>query len=1217
MNIQRCMHSIKNVMTVLCSSVLVLGLSQSIDSAVAATPPTSISDVPLTLVQPTHPQVLILLGNSQSMDGNLSGAIMTGSGNTTGVTSETSSPTKYVVPDGFTPPCVSTIDADGKAPYTAVVDSGYCDNSASRLNVAKASIMAILQQYSGNTDFGLMDFDTGTDTPNFMKTWVYYMSPEGGFTFSDTPPTGTEGVDWVNNPCYNKTNAACTAVSNHYAGLSITNRRYVKIAGSSDQPSVNDVLYSSSNLPDAFVVYNGIYDGLVLTYSGLQCSSTAVSGPYPDDFTLDDYKQGDISICYKSATDLSGPFSTGPTNAGYVAYTDEVMYAKRGFGYYTTGVSATDGNLLVPVKPVECSVSSTFCGHPTQTDINSYVATFADFLQPETNDASSSEIKSLAAQSALPGLLKGAYDYFTGTSAPVASNGCTAQRYVVLMTDGLPTKDLLGNNWPPLGSDAATGYSVTATNDQALIDTLSEIKALKDAGIKTYVVGLGAGVDSSKNPDAAAALTAMAVAGGTEDYFPATTPQEVATDMQVIMAQVEAANLTTTAAAVNSTGLRSDTTVYQGQFESQDQYGDWTGNLFAYPVASDGSVDTDPSSAKWSGQDTLDGQDWNTGRLIVTWDPTANNGEPFRHAAASFTTTNTLGLELMKGSGTTLDATHLANVVEYLRGNVDQEQRNDGDYRSRAHILGDIVDSNPLFIGAPRRYIANSSYISFQTDNADRMPMLYVGANDGFLHAFSASSGKEIFAFAPFATLSTMYDLTQPNYNNAHRFYVDGSPNGGDVQFADDSWHTVLIGGLDHGGKGIYAIDVTDPASMTSEAAVAADVLWEDDSTTAGFENLGYTYSQPQIGDVCLSFDADTGLCTSDQWIAVFGSGYNNADGNPYLYIVNPETGTLLGSLALCSGNTAACDTTLPNGASTPALVASQGGVFDDVVYIGDLQGNLWRVNLNCSSATSCSPSDSLLFKAKTSAGVQPITTQPVVSFHPGHPTRGGLMVYFGTGKFLGKSDLTDTAQRTFFGVWDKSPDTASTSAIVNSDRTQLVQQVLSTTSVTVDSETVLARTVTSNTIDWDTQLGWYVNLPASGERLINDPRLDKGRLIFTTYVPSATGSTTVCEAGGTSFLMVLNYINGGAFNEPEIDIDNDSDLDGDDKVDVGTADNPDKENPVGIGLGEGYATSPTILRTSQGSIGDIKLITKSNNKITPVKERGSNHQRSSWKQIQ
>ncbi len=188
---------------------------------------------------------------------------------------------------------------------------------------------------------------------------------------------------------------------------------------------------------------------------------------------------------------------------------------------------------------------------------------------------------------------------------PASSNGCTPHRYVILVTDGLPTFDLSSKTWPPLGSAAATGYGVSATfnadgslastNNQALTDTIAKLTALNTAGIQTYIVGLGAGVDPSKNPVAAQTMTAMAVAGGTGSYFAATDPTTLTNDLQSIFATILAATQSVASVAVNSTGLSTNSVVYQSQFISSDVDQDWTGNLYAFhadPVT--GDVDTIP-----------------------------------------------------------------------------------------------------------------------------------------------------------------------------------------------------------------------------------------------------------------------------------------------------------------------------------------------------------------------------------------------------------------------------------------------------------------------------------------------------------------------------------------------------------------------------------------------------------------------------------------------
>ena len=203
-------------------------------------------------------------------------------------------------------------------------------------------------------------------------------------------------------------------------------------------------------------------------------------------------------------------------------------------------------------------------------------------------------MKAAATQSPIAGLLAGSYNYFK--TNPASSNGCAASRYVVLVTDGLPTLDLSNHAWPPLGSSAAAGYGVTAsfnpsplntliaTNDQALTDVMTELAALQSIGVNTYIIGVGAGVDPAVNMTAYQTLNAMAAAGGTNAYFPANSPGAVTADLQIIITKILAATQSTASAAVNSTGLNTNSVVYQSQFTTSDLYQDWTGNLYAFPI---------------------------------------------------------------------------------------------------------------------------------------------------------------------------------------------------------------------------------------------------------------------------------------------------------------------------------------------------------------------------------------------------------------------------------------------------------------------------------------------------------------------------------------------------------------------------------------------------------------------------------------------------------
>ena len=241
----------------------------------------------------------------------------------------------------------------------------------------------------------------------------------------------------------------------------------------------------------------------------------------------------------------------------------------------------------------------------------------------------------------------------------------------------------------------------------------------------------------------------------------------------------------------------------------------------------------------------------------------------------------------------------------------------------------------------------------------------------------------------------------------------------------------------------------------------------------------------------------------------------------------------------------------------------------------------------------------SLLFQAQDSSGnPQPITVTPAVSLPPNFPSQTGTVVYFGTGEYLGPPDLTNTQTQSFYAVWDKPG--AGTATL-----SQLQQQTLSTTSVTIGGQTMDVRTVTDNTVNWNTKRGWYMNLPLAGERVVTNPQLFNGEVVFTTYVPSA-GDT--CFGGGAAFLMAVNYKNGSSFPQPQLDINGDGMLNSSDQV--------DGQNPVGLGLGKVFASAPTILSANLGDISAVKLTTLSTGQIMNVGERGGQSGRASWWQI-
>src|SRR4029077_6484876 len=423
----------------------------------------------------------------------------------------------------------------------------------------------------------------------------------GGFVFTNNPVAGNR---YIPNPCNQyktlpATNPVYTACNNIDVSGKVTGSmdpwHWMQIdatifpaggayhGGSSDDPLINDVLYAGGPAP------------VCLGYGGPNPGN-----PYTH-FTLAQYNAnpGNIHESYTNTINACAP-TTFPTNAGFVPYTPQAMYIERGFGYYG-GQSANSGSVAVPM--------TTAGAVPTQASVNAAVAQFTPFLAPEPNSPGTAALNAAGGQSALPGLLIQAGTLFNGN--PPSSNGCAPTRYVILLTDGMPTLHNSGRAWHPPGTVSAVNWhmnvsfnangslNIAGTNDQAVIDTVNQLNQLlhSTSHVKTYVIGLGAGVDPTVNPVAAQVLTAFAIAGGTGSYFPATDPTSLANDLQTILAQIQNTTQSTASTAVNSTGLHKGSVASLAQFPTSDTSLDWTGNLNAWPIDPvTGYVNTQPGN---------------------------------------------------------------------------------------------------------------------------------------------------------------------------------------------------------------------------------------------------------------------------------------------------------------------------------------------------------------------------------------------------------------------------------------------------------------------------------------------------------------------------------------------------------------------------------------------------------------------------------------------
>ncbi|MDN5871837.1 MAG: fimbrial assembly protein [Nitrococcus sp.] len=656
--------------------------------------------------------------------------------------------------------------------------------------------------------------------------------------------------------------------------------------------------------------------------------------------------------------------------------------------------------------------------------------------------------------------------------------------------------------------------------------------------------------------------------GAPDNYFLVTNAGQLGAQLEAAFQEILARVSSATSVAIESGSIASASQVYLARFDS----GDWTGSLVAYALSSSGDIGAanwDAACALTGGICATDGKTYTapdpiTGRRIVTYDPTATPpaGVPFKWSSLSNSQQN-----ILTSFGLDQDR------VAYLRGDRSKEQSNGGSFRNRTGLLGDVVHSTPVYVGPPDRFypdgLATTNYSAFKSAHSSREGVVYVGANDGMLHAFAADNGEELFAYVPSAVYDHLSDLTNPGYG--HRFYVDGTPTEGDA-FFNGAWQTVLVGGLRAGGQGIYALDITDvPSASTSETTIASRVLWE--FTDADDADLGYTYSRPQIVRL-----------HNDKWAAVFGNGYNSTDtgpedsisgdGDAVLYVVDIADGSLIAEIDTTIGST-----TAPNGLATVTPADIDGDSIVDYVYAGDLYGNLWKFDLRSTTPNNWEVAHGKpIFQAVGPSGTaQPITTRPSLRRHP---TGDGFLVMFGTGKYLEPTDATadPSVIQSVYGIWDrdlKDDNTGNLKPFTSFTRDHLLEQTIEDEIAQNGSEW---RVLSNNTMQWysetglptpdpttdstsdadsvpdndDYYLGWYLDLKvqneaAAGEMQVTDTLVRGNRLIFTTLIPN----DEPCSAGGDSWLMVLDFRNGGRFTFSPFDVDNNGVFDLDDLVTI------------------------------------------------------------------
>ena len=490
---------------------------------------------------------------------------------------------------------------------------------------------------------------------------------------------------------------------------------------------------------------------------------------------------------------------------------------------------------------------------------------------------------------------------------------------------------------------------------------------------------------------------------------------------------------------------------------------------------------------------------------------------------------NSLLVEALKSEWSESDDNQVRDMIDFLRGD---DRYDGGKYRDRKEwFLGDIIYSAASVVGPPRSFFLENDYETFRNNNLDRATMIYVGANDGMLHAFESSDGSEAWAFVPENIRSLLENLT---LEACHKYYVDLSPTAFDVwdktwreSEAEDKvwtgWKTVLLGGNRLGGEEYFALDITDPA------ADSVSILW-DKVLFPGRKSS----TIPFVGKVKV-LEGKNGEV--DKWLAIITSGYDESD---------TRTG-MIGAVNFTDGgketiwkdgnaNVNELATQAKSGTNTyysltsPVGVDSDNDGYLDLIYAGDTEGGLWKFYYDYD--------DTLWKKVKVfDTGGRPISGKPTLVFDD----QQNLRIYFGTGKFMLGEDKTDSTQNGYYCIIEKKFQAttkqeekslnvghytiAPATPLVPSDLADIT--LLRTEGELSGYLSGLTEAEQQAFNDKRDDAGWYFDLddPAGGpgERVLEESVVVAGVSFFTSFSPNED----ICGYGGDARLYAVDYRTG------------------------------------------------------------------------------------------
>lgn len=676
--------------------------------------------------------------------------------------------------------------------------------------------------------------------------------------------------------------------------------------------------------------------------------------------------------------------------------------------------------------------------------------------------------------------------------------------------------------------------------------------------------------------------------------------------------QTDAKGRSSSMASSGSVITRAGVDIFSARYSAKAA---WNGWISAETVQADGSL---TATAGWQGKttaghlDALSDEQAINDRLILTWSDRLQRGVSFKWNELDHRQKASLGIDA-EGRADNLGKHRL----NFIRG--DRRMEAPGQpprvgptrpFRQRSSRQGDIVNSQIWHTGHPVDNWPLPGYAAYTLAQQTRQPMIYAGGNDGMLHGFSATEGREKIAYIPRGVISGLARLSDPDYDARHRYFVDGSAMSGDIpsgSVASSQWRTVLAGMAGAGAKGYFVLDITHPEAFSESGASSLVLLdrtqtrnsdpgdcasldeMRQRATCQENKDLGHIFAAPVLDDANPQRSTQITQLNNNRWALVTGNGYHSTNQRPVLLIQYLDGNQELLRL-VATGNTPTGTTpeTSHNGLSAPRLVDINGDGLPDVVYAGDIQGNLWKflIASGDSSRWGVAFDGRPLYTAWGGSSPsatrnlrQAITAPPSVRANDRRRasknakegrerlTAGGMLVAFGTGRHITRQDSGNTAVQSIYSILDSTryrllADGRVQACLDGKDsdcrqpdgqRAAPVSGIGELARRSVNHQPAGAagqgfwRVDSTTDLDWTRHKGWYMDLPLPGERLLKPMGFHDGSNILAIYSQIPAGSPRrpgesasppdACNASEErQFLTFMNIMDGKRPGVPLMD---------------------------------------------------------------------------------